>query len=167
MRVVKPSVSHERNKRRRRIKEAHRRAVRMGTAAPQRPTPGPASLPPLDPNFLPQTWSHTFPITPALPRTDPVICRIMSWAIQGRLGATGDTIYSGIQQFLTHVADLMLQHKVNIMWLTDARFTAGTLDIYLPILHALLPNCRVIQFPTYFIKTGSRCQSFNRMGGAV
>ena len=161
------SVSKERNTRRRKLKEAHKRSVIQGDVLPKRLRPGPAILPMLDPSFLPQTWSHTFS-TESLDDADlPTTCRMMSWAIQGRLGATGDTVHSGIQQFLTHVAELMTQYRIGIMWLTDARFTANKLDIYLPTLRAILPNCRVIQFPTYYIKTGSRCQSFNRMGGAI
>ena len=162
------SVSKVRNKRRRKAKEAHKRAVAQGRTAPLRPLPGSFSLLPQDTAFLPCTWSHTFPtLESEQQECRPVVCRMMSWAIQGRLGATGDAINSGIRQFLTHVAELMMDHRVDIMWLTDARFTAGTLDIYLPILHSILPNCRAIQFPTHYIKTGSRCQSFNRMGGAM
>jgi hypothetical protein len=35
------------------------------------------------------------------------------------------------------------------------------------IHYKLLPDCRVIQFPTTAVKTGSCCQQNNQMGGAI
>jgi len=61
----------------------------------------------------------------------------------------------------------MLIRRVDVMWLNDTRFTEGMMDAYLPLLQAGLPNSRIFQFPTKYIHTGSRCQSFNRMGGAI
>jgi hypothetical protein len=157
------------NKRRRAAQKVHRRAVQLGKIPSRRPVPQPEHPSTETLPFLPQTWSHTFPPGPSgtdIP-SQRTVCRFMSWAIQGRLGTTGNSINSGIREFLTHVAELMIRHSVHIMWLTDARFTEGMFDIYLPTLTQLLPNCRVYQFPTYYIKTGSRCDAFNRMGGAV
>jgi hypothetical protein len=91
----------------------------------------------------------------------------MFWSCQGRLSGEGNFINSGTRTFLLHIADLIIHYDIDVMWLNDGRFTKGSLDCYLPVLYKILPNCRIIQFPTTYIKTGSRCQNFNRMGGAV
>ena len=66
-----------------------------------------------------------------------------------------------------HAAKLMGTHNVDILWLNDARFTAGTLDRHLHLLQDALPDCRILQFPTTHVKTGSHCQQNNQMGGAI
>jgi hypothetical protein len=91
----------------------------------------------------------------------------MALSCRGHLFSNGSYINSGVREFLLHVVDIIKSEEVDIMWLNDGRFTAGMLDVYLPLLQYALPHCRIFQFPTSYVHTGSRCQSFNRMGGAI
>lgn len=162
---INNQAQHNRN--RKHTQRQHKRAVRQGLTPPTRPIPDPPSPSPPDkdgaPALLPSTWTHVFP-TDTMPHAR---LNVMSWSCHGRLYAYSNIINSGVRQFLQHVAQLIQEHAVDVMWLNDARFTQGTFDIYIPVLRQLLPNCRVIQFPTTYIRTGSRNLSYNQMGGAI
>jgi len=157
------------NRMRKTAQRTHKRAVINNPSLAQRILPS-LDLLPYTPPFIPHDWKQLFPpplSADGTPLTIHAILNIMSFSCQGRLYSTGNYITSGIQVFLTQIIELMLYHKVGIMWVNDARFTKGTLDAYLPFILETLPNCRVFQFPTTYIHTGSRTQSFNRMGGAI
>ena len=62
---------------------------------------------------------------------------------------------------------LIKTYDVDILWLNDARFTKGTLERHLHLLRDALPDCRILQFPTTHVQTGSRCQQNNQIGGAI
>jgi hypothetical protein len=91
----------------------------------------------------------------------------MSWSSQGSLYENGAYLNRTVPDCLAHAAKLMLTHDVDILWISDARFTQGTLDRNLYLLRADLTDYRVLKFPTTHVNTGSQCQQNNQMGGTI
>ena len=166
---MRPCPTPAHNRRRKQAQKDHRRAVRTGSAQPRRPIPtlqtrpAPVAELPSSTMLLPVDWCADSP----LPQHSHATLRVMAWSCRGRLFAYSNIINSGVRQFLHHVATTMIDRRLDVMWLNDARFTAGAFDPYLPVLLAILPNCRVFQFPTHYVDTNSRTLSYNQMGGAV
>ena len=163
-------VTPQCNRARARAKRHHSAQVRQGVSAPIRPLPSMNEPPPFEPPFTPKDWTYQFPpsLTEEGMERDPAaLLRTMAWSCQGRLFAQGNIYTSGVRQFLSHAVDLLKTYRLDVLWLNDARFTAGMLEPYLPTLQLLLPGCRIFQFPTKRVHTGSRCASFNHMGGAI
>ena len=156
------------NRLRKYTQKKHKKKVQRGQVAPLRPIPT-LFRESERPQFHPTDWTHSFPPITQMTQKPKVHANltIMSFSCQGKLFSTGGLINNTIDHFLSHVGELMLSHQVDILWLNDARFTTGSLDAHLHTLSKILPNCRVFQFPTSYVHTGSRCQSFNRMGGAI
>ena len=148
---------------RRQAKRQHKRDVQAGLKKALRPTPGPNTHAPYIPDFKQEQWTVTMDTSNT---TAAQLC-IMAWACQGELFPDSNKSSTAIPRFLRHAVELMKAQAVDILWLNDARFTKGSIDRYISLIHTLLPDCRVIQFPTTNVKTGSRCEEFNQMGGAV
>ena len=91
----------------------------------------------------------------------------MSWSCRGSLYDDGAYLNNDVPNCFAHAAKLMDNYNVDILWLNDARFTAGTLERHLHLLKDALPDCRILQFPTTHVKTGSHYQQNNQMGGAI
>ena len=160
-----------RNRSRKQEQKAHKRKVKQNLTAALRPIPTmPAPVLNLTPDsnldqlsLLPQDISAEFtPSAPALAQL-----KVMAWSCRGRLYAHGNFVNSQVRFFLHQVGTMMVDRNVDIMWLNDARFLPGELNKYIPVLHEILPNCRLFQFPTQYVRTNSRTLSYNQMGGAV
>jgi hypothetical protein len=87
--------------------------------------------------------------------------------LQGSLYDDGAYLNNDVPNCFAYTAKLMGNYNVDILWLNDGRFTAGTLERHLHLLQDALPDCRILQFPTTHVKTGSHCQQNNQMGGAI
>ena len=173
--LTPPTIStlvRNRARDRKKRQQKHRKQVIAGNTQPLRPLPTESAEVSSPPDFVPQDWVHTYPLpnidTISTETTnDTALLKIMSMSCRGHLFSNGNYINGGIREFLLHITDLMKANQVDIMWLNDGRFTPGMMDVYLPLLQFAIPHCRVFQFPTKYVHTGSRCQSFNRMGGAI
>ena len=148
---------------RRQAKRQHKRDVQAGLKPALRPTPGPNTNEPYIPDFKQEQWTVPMDTSNS---TAAQLC-IMAWACRGELFPDSNKSSTTIPRFLRHAVELMKTQAVDILWLNDARFTKGSIDRYISLIHKLLPDCRVIQFPTTNVKTGSRCEEFNQMGGAI
>ena len=139
--------------------------MRKGKQAPlrTRPVPPPIEHPDEDPDILIHDWRKV--VTPRHP-THSSFCS-MAWSCFGSLYDNQEHLRSSVPKFLAHAAWLMTTYDVDLLWLNDARFTKDTLERHLHLLRAALPDCRVIQFPTTRVQTGSRCEQNNQMGGAI
>jgi hypothetical protein len=91
----------------------------------------------------------------------------MSWSCSGHLYSSANAIVSEVPQFLSDAMDMIEAYGIDILWLNDGRFTKGTLDRHLHVIQQRSPDARVLQFPTTAVISGSRCQQFNQMGGAI
>ena len=144
-------------------KRDHRNQVKQGLTPPLRPVPGPPEIVPFRPDFLDEDWSQI------IDQGHPDLAQIciMSWSCSGRLYSPANAIVSEVPQFLSDAMDMIEAYGIDILWLNDGRFTKGTLDRHLHIIQQRSPDARVIQFPTTAVTSGSLCQQFNQMGGAI
>ena len=62
---------------------------------------------------------------------------------------------------------MILAHSVDCCFLNDTRTLKGDMSAHLSLLQSLLPDCRVIEFPTTRVATRSRTERNNRMGGGI
>ena len=159
------SLTPAQRRARRKRKLAHQRAVRRGKTSPLRVRPAPPPTAPLEdnPDLFLRDWRKV--VTPRHP-THSSLCS-MSWSCRGSLFDDGAYLSKTVPDCFEFAAHLMQTYAVDILWLNDARFTAGTLNRHLHLLRTLMPDCRLLQFPTTHVKTGSGCQQNNQMGGAV
>jgi hypothetical protein len=86
----------------------------------------------------------------------------MAWSCQGKLFGGHKT-----PRLIHEAIDLIQTYNVDVLWLNNARFTKGSIDQHIATLFELYLDCKVIQFPTTYIETESRCEQFNQMGGAI
>jgi len=165
--VRRPLLSHptpqERllQKKRKLAQKEHRLAVREGTVPPKRSLPTKSTPAPYHPDFICSDWiANPSPTVPAAAN----FCT-MSWSCFAALCPARR--HSDIPTFLRRVAELITRFSVDCMWLQDTRHLPGDLEQYLPALRKALPNSRIFQFATHRVKTGSRTEMNNRMGGAI
>jgi len=144
-------------------KRDHRNRVKLGLTPPLRPVPGPPAAIPFRPDFLDEDWSQI------IDQGHPDLAQlcIMSWSCSGHLYSSANAIVSEVPQFLSDAMDMIEAYGIDILWLNDGRFTKGTLDRHLHVIQQRSPDARVLQFPTTAVTSGSRCQQFNQMGGAI
>jgi hypothetical protein len=86
----------------------------------------------------------------------------MVWSCPGKLFGDHKT-----PRLIREAIDLIPTYTVDILWLNDARFIKGSIDQPIATIYKLYPDCKVIQFPATYVKTGSRCEQFNQMGGTI
>jgi hypothetical protein len=125
-------------------KKQRKRDVIAGVVQATRPIPGPRSLEPFTADFDQAEWHMPFDLN----HPDAAQLCIMAWACQGKLFGGHRT-----PELIRHAIKLMNAKRINILWLNDARFTKGSIDHHIALIHELYPDCR--------------CQQFNQMGGAI
>ena len=113
--------------------------------------------------LLPHHWIHT--LIPCTTTTNSLTT--MSWNSQGHLYSAGNSLVSQVKQFLFHVSSLILEHHVDVGWITDGHNIKDAITEFLPLIQTILPDCHIIQFPTTVVKTNSPNKSNERMGGAI
>jgi hypothetical protein len=86
----------------------------------------------------------------------------MAWSCQGKLFGRHKTF-----RLIRKAIDLIQTYNVDVLWLNDTRFTKGLIDQHIATIYELYPDCKVIQFSTTYVETGSRCEQFNQIGGAI
>jgi len=91
----------------------------------------------------------------------------MSWSCNGRLYSSGTQLDLRICLFLDTVIQHIQTQQVDVMWLSDAHILEGDMTLYTPYILRQLPDAKIIAFPTTRVNTQARCDSHNRMGGAV
>jgi hypothetical protein len=163
--ALTPPLTAIQRRKRKAAQKVHRKEVIKGTALPRRVRPVPPAIQDEQtvPDILLQDWRKM--VNPRHP-THSSLCT-MSWSAKGSLYDDGAFMNRDVPDCLTHAAKLMSTYDVDVLWINDARFTKGTLDRHLHIIRRLQPDCRVIQFPTTHVKTGSHCLQNNQMGGAI
>jgi hypothetical protein len=72
----------------------------------------------------------------------PTHCSLcsMSWSCRGSLYDDGTYLNNDVPNCFANAAKLMGIYNVDILWLNDARITAGTLERHLHLLQDALPD---------------------------